>query len=701
MAYTAVHVFGDSLVDAGNALKLAQTYNSLPFAALPDGAPTAGKGYFEGRFTNGYTFADLITNKYVGVPSKPVFPFGYEEPWLGLSLPFVSEPTGSNLNWAYGGAQIIQGNEAVPDMDSQTDAHRDAVDGAADPTGLHLVTFGGNDVRELVGTSGSITAPATAQSALQAAAAELFDELQQLISIGARHILVTGVPDVGIIPYYNGLPDEALRRAAASSYSDLLDRMIQEQVGRLQASYPSVDIHYVSFDAAMASILPYLQAVYGYATVYPLEDSELVFFDHVHPTAQAHALLAGYLLDSLSPSGPAGEAVPLVTSNARYSGTIGAAGEVDTVTLNFLAGYSYTVDVLGLSSGVGSLPDPLLTIADPSGQTLLVNDDGGLGLDAHLVFNPAVSGDYSIKIGAIGSVTGSYVLQVLSTEVGDRTILGTVGNDSLFGGNGSDTLWGAAGSDILQGGAGADELRGQADIDTISGDEGDDALFGGPGDDVMLGGTDVDFLSGGADNDRLDGGPGADELRGQNGNDTLHGSWGSDNLFGGPGADNLDGGDDDDFLRGGADEDVLLGGGGNDVLYGALGPDTLIGGLGSDTFLYERVEESTGVAFDLIEGFSFSDDRIDLPVRVAGLSQFTAQVSAASFDSDLAAVIGGHFVSGSSNAAWLKVVGGGLSGRTFLTVDVNGDGAYQAGADIVIEIAAALGALPTAPEFLV
>ena len=41
MAYTAVYVFGDSLVDSGNVLKLAEWYGGLPFTDLPEGAPTA------------------------------------------------------------------------------------------------------------------------------------------------------------------------------------------------------------------------------------------------------------------------------------------------------------------------------------------------------------------------------------------------------------------------------------------------------------------------------------------------------------------------------------------------------------------------------------------------------------------------------------------------------------------------------------
>jgi hypothetical protein len=105
-SYSGVYVFGDSLVDAGNALQLAQTYDYFPFTSLPNGAPTSAKGYYKGRFTDGYTYADLISNKFIGVPTKPIFPFGYDDPYLGFSFGFFSDPSGNNLNFGYGGAQI-------------------------------------------------------------------------------------------------------------------------------------------------------------------------------------------------------------------------------------------------------------------------------------------------------------------------------------------------------------------------------------------------------------------------------------------------------------------------------------------------------------------------------------------------------------------------------------------------------------------
>src|SRR5215210_4398344 len=144
MTYTGVYVFGDSLVDSGNALKLAQWYGDLTFSDLPDGAPTAELGYYKGRFSDGYNFADLVSNKAIGVVSQPVFPYHFEDPWLGIPIdPFESDPKGNNLNFAYGGSHIRNGDEVVPDLDEQTDAFRDAIYGDAPPGALYIVTTGG------------------------------------------------------------------------------------------------------------------------------------------------------------------------------------------------------------------------------------------------------------------------------------------------------------------------------------------------------------------------------------------------------------------------------------------------------------------------------------------------------------------------------------------------------------------------------
>ena len=198
MGYSSVTVFGDSLIDAGNALRLAEWYDGLPFTEPVDAAPTADKGYFDGRFSNGYTFADLLSNKYVGLTTKPIFPFDYEDPYLGLKIsPFASDPSGKNLNFAYGGAQLLQGDEAVPDLDGQTDAWRDAVDGKADPSGLYIFSFGANDVHVDACAPGArvlIVDDLLATGGTALAAARLIKRAGGEI-VGARFVI--DLPDLG------------------------------------------------------------------------------------------------------------------------------------------------------------------------------------------------------------------------------------------------------------------------------------------------------------------------------------------------------------------------------------------------------------------------------------------------------------------------------------------------------------------------
>jgi len=81
--------------------------------------------------------------------------------------PIAGDPSGNNSNFPYGGAQVRQGGEVVPDFDGQTDAFRDAVDGHADLNALYLFTIGNNDVRSFAPTGGDPAAPDQARTVLQ------------------------------------------------------------------------------------------------------------------------------------------------------------------------------------------------------------------------------------------------------------------------------------------------------------------------------------------------------------------------------------------------------------------------------------------------------------------------------------------------------------------------------------------------------
>ena len=542
MAYSGVFVFGDSLVDSGNALKLAQWYGGLPFTDLPEGAPTAALGYFQGRFTDGYTFADLLANKAVGLVTKPVFPYGFEDPVFGLPIdPFASDPNGHNLNFAYGGAQIRQGDEVVPDLDGQTDAFKDAVDNHADPNALYVFTIGGNDVRSLAPSGSDPASLADAHGALDAAADKMLHEIAQLVDIGARNILITGVPDVGIIPKYdlngNNVLDgaEVARSAAATDYSIYLDTLIRTQVvPALQALGASVT--YVPLmdyqDSAgnvvagtLSKILPEIAALHGLTTAELagnlLGHRDLIFFDDVHPTAQAHALVGAYSYALLTGT-PWIETLPLTGADVDYRSiaSIAAVGEVDKLVVAIVAGTTYRFEMLGVSSlgTAGSLADPSLRLLGPSGSQVGADADSGAGFDSTLTFTATSSGNYTLELSATGNATGTYAAQAAVVS-GAAMLAGntyTVSNASTLvlegaGGIGQDVVKTSvsyalfAGSEIEvlrttnDKGKGAIDLTGNDFNQTIVGNSGTNLIEGKGGADVLTGGGGNDtFILGNA-----------------------------------------------------------------------------------------------------------------------------------------------------------------------------------------------------------
>lgn len=562
MAYSGVYVFGDSLVDAGNALKLADWYSDLTFSDLPEGAPTAELGYHDGRFTDGFTFADLISNKSIGLVTKPVFPFGYEDPWIGIPIsPLSGDPSGNNLNFAYGGAQIRHGEEVVQDLDSQTDTFKNAVDNRAPSGALYVVTMGGNDVRSLAPAGSDPTDPLVAEAALRACAQQLIGELTQLISIGARNFLITGIPDVGLIPKYDDEPgqpgygalegEEIARSDAATRYSQYLDQLIQTQVvpalvnalvarGVPRATAEDM-INYVQImdhadasgsvtsSGALSAILPTLEWLHnlpaGELSTSLLQHPEVVFFDRVHPTAQTHALVASYMHAQLTNSGWV-EVRPYLGADVDYSAaaTIGARGEVDQLQIAMVAGSTYTFQMLGVSTltpyvlqQLGNLPLPDgLILADPSlrllsGSNLVrSDDDSGLGLDSSLSYVVTSGGTYTLQMFAVGAVTGSYAvtISVAGAAMGNNTIYTVTSASTLVveavGGGVGDTI-NAGVSYALTPGSEIEVLQTTSAAAktaiNLTGNDFGQAIIGNNGANILEGKGGADTLTGGGGKD--------------------------------------------------------------------------------------------------------------------------------------------------------------------------------------------------------
>lgn len=160
--FTSLTVFGDSLVDAGNI-----------FTATGGAIPSAANGYFNGRFTNGYDYTDLLSIELFGAPTVASLQGG--------------------TNFAFGGARASNTNPQVPDFGEQLGLYAGylAAGNEVDTNGLYILNFGGNDLFNAPDD------PGDADIFIRQAAQDYASGVQALNDIGVRNVLLTGFPVAG------------------------------------------------------------------------------------------------------------------------------------------------------------------------------------------------------------------------------------------------------------------------------------------------------------------------------------------------------------------------------------------------------------------------------------------------------------------------------------------------------------------------
>ena len=121
-----------------------------------------------------------------------------------------------------------------------------------------------------------------------------------------------------------------------------------------------------------------------------------------------------------------------VVPGDSVTGNLETGGDKDIFVVSGTAGSTYSIDLRGAPSSLGTLTDPILTILDSNSSQIAQNDDGGTGFESSLTYRPSVAGDFFIEAGAFSSgLTGTYQLDVTdvtvqddhSDNIGDNAIL--------------------------------------------------------------------------------------------------------------------------------------------------------------------------------------------------------------------------------------------------------------------------------------
>ena len=297
--YDQFFVFGDSLSDTGNIWILTKTLGAQP--AIPP-SEDPHRSYFSGRFSNG--------------------PVAFEYLWgeLRSQVPFIPPflgrwrlPSDGAVSFAFGvsGSEDFTqvGQFPIPGLGAQIELFRWALLGRRAPRrALYAVFTGANDY--LVDPGAQPADPADVVE-------NIARGIRRLHRLGARHVIVPNLPDLGLVPIAG--PSSALLSQITAQHNALLAWRLDV----LSSQLPGLRIIAIDLNDALATLpegaifnppaldalfpiplngVPASLCIFVNPSACPnvasfAVDPRYVFWDAQHPTTAAHAAVAGYMHD--------------------------------------------------------------------------------------------------------------------------------------------------------------------------------------------------------------------------------------------------------------------------------------------------------------------------------------------------------------------------------------------------------------------
>jgi cholinesterase len=248
-SYSQVIVDGDSHSDNGNL------YRRLGIPQPP---------YWQGRWSNGPVAVEGLAGNLHALL--------VDDAWGGAT-------TGVG-NIVDGGTETQMGNQNLPGMSTSFNATKYSFTLTTMRTALFVVCGGSNDF----GTDGMTTATA------DQAAANVVSIVSGLRRLGARHILVCGLPDLGMAPE---IASQGEQQAAWATY--LSNYFNQKLVADLPAGILYYSIyaleHQIVLNPGAYGLTDVKDPCFSNGVVCAHPDQYL-FWDGVHVTAHVHSILA-------------------------------------------------------------------------------------------------------------------------------------------------------------------------------------------------------------------------------------------------------------------------------------------------------------------------------------------------------------------------------------------------------------------------
>jgi phospholipase/lecithinase/hemolysin len=283
--FDRIVVFGTSLSDPGNAFAMVGGTNVPPdYSVNPFLVPD--RPYVRGghHFTNGSTWIEQFAQQR-GLTGS-------------VNAAYRASAPGAT-NYAVGAARAYDDWLNV-NLTAQVDAYLIDAGGVASENALFVIEMGGNDVRDALVT---FAAGGNGSLILQSAVASVAVNVGRLHAAGARQFLIWNAPNVALTPAIRGLD---LVSPGAAALATLLTTGFNAGLSAAVAHLsllPAIQISWLDAYGLLNDIVA-APSAFGLANVTDAcitpaiapfvcqQPNDFLFWDGIHPTSAAHAIIA-------------------------------------------------------------------------------------------------------------------------------------------------------------------------------------------------------------------------------------------------------------------------------------------------------------------------------------------------------------------------------------------------------------------------
>ena len=281
--FSGVVVFGTSLSDSGNAFALVGDQSTPPdFTLNPLLVPSAPYAKGGHHFSNGATWIEQF-GRFAGLEES--------------TRPALASNSSAATNFAVGAARAYADGINF-NLTQQVDAFLQRSKGVAPSDRLYVIEMGSNDVRDAFAlyATGGDGGPILTKAIMSVA-----HNIHRLYMAGARQFLIWVVPNIALTPAIRSLGPTA--GALATQVTMAFNSGLTASLAQMAGMLPGIGLTRLDANQLLSAIvadpgafnLTNVASACVTPNVVPFTcqtPDDYLFWDGIHPTKAAHALLA-------------------------------------------------------------------------------------------------------------------------------------------------------------------------------------------------------------------------------------------------------------------------------------------------------------------------------------------------------------------------------------------------------------------------